>query len=88
MYEDPKLRLAKAEAILLETISKLVWIVSFLYLTELVLSFYHDDFSLWNRGNYNTIILALISLAVIMRVLGLVDKHLMEYWKRQDTRKK
>jgi hypothetical protein len=85
MYEDPNLRLVKAEAILLETISKLVWIVSILYGTELILSFYDKEFTPWNQGDYSAIILGLIALAIIFRVLSLIDKHIMEYWKRKDT---
>lgn len=89
MYgEDPESRLIKAEAILLETLSKLVWIVSILYGAELLIAVFDESFDLWNRGDYNAIILALIALAVILKVLGLVDKHLMEYWKRQDVKKR
>ena len=89
MYgEDPQSRLIKAEAILLETLSKLVWIVSILYGAELIIAVYDQNFDLWNRGDYNIIILALITLAVILKVLGLVDKHLMEYWNRQDVKKR
>jgi hypothetical protein len=89
MYdEDPQSRLIKAEATLLETLSKLVWIVSILYGAELLIAIYDKSFDLWNRGDYNAIILALIALAVILKVLGLVDKHMMEYWKRQDTKKR
>ena len=89
MYdEDPQSRLIKAEAILLETLSKLVWIVSILYGVELIIAVYDKSFDLWNRGDYNIIILALITLAVILKILGLVDKHLMEYWKRQDVKKR
>lgn len=89
MYgEDPHSRLVKAEAILLETLSKLVWIVSILYGAELLLALNFDNFDLWNRGDYNAIILALITLAIIFKVLNLVDKHLMEYWKRQDVKKR
>ena len=89
MYdEDPQSRLIKAEAILLETLSKLVWIVSILYGAELIIAFYDKSFDLWNRGDYNAIILALIALVVILKVLDLVDKHMMEYWKRQDMKKR
>ena len=83
MYdEDPQSRLIKAEAMLLETLSRLVWIVSILYGAELIIAVYDKSFDLWNRGDYNIIILALITLAVILKILGLIDKHLMEYWKR------
>lgn len=89
MYdEDPQSRLIKAEAILLETLSKLVWIVSILYGVELLIAVFDKSFDLWNRGDYNAIILALIALVVILKVLGLVDKHMMEYWKRQDAKKR
>ena len=97
MYEmDPHLRLVKAEAILLETLSKLVWVVSFFYGVELVFAIFciltsvpiPDGFPLLNRGEYLNILFALIVLAIILKVLGLVDKHIMEYWKRQDTQKK
>ena len=83
MYDYPESRLIRAEAVFLETIAKLVWIVSLLYGAELFLSFYIGDFNLLNRGNYNTIVIALIILAIFFRVIGLVDKHLMEYWERK-----
>lgn len=91
MYnEDPKQRLVRAEAILLETISRLVWIVAIFYAIQLLFGFYWTyttgEFTIWEMGTFTTIITVIIIFAILLSVFRLIDKHLMEYWKRVDER--